>query len=379
MTEPTDRPPPDEPGTGPAPDVPSPPAGDDAPPDPPPAEMPVEEPAAEAPAETVSDEAAHEAGVPAPPTPARIEYDDETLSRLCEAILFVSQRPVPVSQLARTVRTTYAGVRRALKIVEARLQGHGIEIVDIAGAWQLRTAAECGPVVQKYLDAKPIRLSKAAVESLAVIAYRQPVTKPEVDEIRGVDSGSAVKLLMDRNLIKILGKKEEPGRPLLYGTTAAFLEFFGLKSLTDLPSLRDMADLTEESRRQLERDLFARAPDAAGGAGGGRRKLGGALFARAPDAAGGEGDPLSDAPRRHWDDLQEVLGTDLGDLPEGVEVIPEEGSAIEEFLWMTGGIPGIRSPEAADDAPADPEEGGDGAGDPDDRNEEGGGEGEEEP
>ncbi len=247
----------------------------------------------------------HESTAAAEPAPARIEYDDETLSRLLEALLFVSQKPVPLSRLARALRTTYAAVRRGLRVLEGRLSDHGVRLAEIAGAWQIRTAPEAAAAVQRFLDVRPVRLSKAAIETLAIVAYRQPATKPDVDEIRGVDSGSAVKLLLDRGLVRILGRKEEPGRPLLYGTTAAFLEFFGLTSLRDLPTLRDFADLTEESRRQLERDLFAPAPS--------------------PPP---EIDDLRRSPTRRWDGLVEALGDDIGDLPAGVEVMPEEGQSV---------------------------------------------------
>ncbi|MDI7268298.1 MAG: SMC-Scp complex subunit ScpB [Myxococcota bacterium] len=246
----------------------------------------------------------HESTVTAGPAPARIEYDDETLSRLLEALLFVSQKPVPLSRLARALRTTYAAVRRGLRVLEGRLSDHGVRLAEIAGAYQIRTAPEASAAVQRFLDVRPVRLSKAAIETLAIVAYRQPATKPDVDDVRGVDSGSAVKLLLDRGLVRILGRKEEPGRPLLYGTTAAFLEFFGLSSLRDLPTLRDFADLTEESRRQLERDLFAPAPS--------------------PPP---EIDDLRRGRTRRWDGLVEALGDDIGDLPDGVEVMPEDGQA----------------------------------------------------
>ena len=98
-----------------------------------------------------------------------------------------------------------------------------------------------------------MRLSRAALETLAIIAYRQPLTRPEVDDLRGVDCGGVLKLLLERGLVKIIGKKDEPGRPLLYGTTSAFLELFGLKSLRDLPTLRQFTELTEESQVVLDR------------------------------------------------------------------------------------------------------------------------------
>jgi segregation and condensation protein B len=254
--------------------------------------------------------------VAAPPTSARIEYDETALAQFVEALLFVSQRPLTLAQISRPLRTTFAAVRKAFKTIGAAHENTGVRLVEVGGGWQLRTAPECADVVRRFLDAKPLRLSKAAMETLAVISYRQPVTKPDVDEIRGVDSGSAVKLLLDRNLVRVLGRKEEPGRPLLYGTTQTFLEFFGLGNLNDLPSLREYAELSEEGRRQLERDLFARAPEAIG---------------------------LGDEPHlphgRHWQDLVEVLGDDIGGLPEGVSVEPEStGDPLQDYLLATGGV-----------------------------------------
>jgi segregation and condensation protein B len=98
-----------------------------------------------------------------------------------------------------------------------------------------------------------VRLTRAQVETLSIVAYRQPVTRPEIDDIRGVDSGSSLKILLDRGLLKILGKKEEAGRPLIYGTTPQFLEFFGLGSLRDLPTLREFSELSDESKALFER------------------------------------------------------------------------------------------------------------------------------
>jgi segregation and condensation protein B len=100
---------------------------------------------------------------------------------------------------------------------------------------------------------KPQRLTRAALETLAIIAYRQPVTRPEIEEIRGVDCGAVVKALLERRLVKILGKKEEPGRPILYGTTREFLEFFSLKDLASLPTLREFHELSEEHRDIVEK------------------------------------------------------------------------------------------------------------------------------
>ncbi len=116
--------------------------------------------------------------------------------------------------------------------------------------------------VRQLLAGRPVKLSRAQLETLAIIAYRQPITRPEVDEIRGVDSGGTVKALLDRGLIRVLGKKEEPGRPMLYGTTKEFLEFFNLKDLKDLPTLREFYELNEESMakiRELDESRLAKA------------------------------------------------------------------------------------------------------------------------
>jgi hypothetical protein len=109
--------------------------------------------------------------------------------------------------------------------------------------------------VRDLTKQKPVKLSRAQVETLAIIAYRQPVTRPEIDDVRGVDSGPVLKVLLERDLVRILGKRDEPGRPLIYGTTNVFLEFFGLKSLKDLPTLREFTELTEESREEYEDEL----------------------------------------------------------------------------------------------------------------------------
>ncbi|HEY5676345.1 MAG TPA: SMC-Scp complex subunit ScpB, partial [Myxococcales bacterium] len=128
--------------------------------------------------------------------------------------------------------------------------------------WQLRTSPDNSDFARRYLRVKPQRLTRAALETLAIVAYRQPVTRPEIEEIRGVDCGAVVKALLERKLVKILGKKEEPGRPMLYGTTREFLEFFALKDLASLPTLREFQELSEESRKIVEEE--APAPSVAG-------------------------------------------------------------------------------------------------------------------
>jgi segregation and condensation protein B len=137
----------------------------------------------------------------------------------------------------------------------------GVVLHEVAGGWQLRTSPDNSDFARRFLRVKPQRLTRAALETLAIIAYRQPVTRPEIEEIRGVDCGAVVKALLERRLVKILGKKEEPGRPILYGTTREFLEFFSLKDLASLPTLREFHELSEEHRDIVEKGPEAPAPE----------------------------------------------------------------------------------------------------------------------
>ncbi|MBF0492265.1 MAG: SMC-Scp complex subunit ScpB [Deltaproteobacteria bacterium] len=128
----------------------------------------------------------------------------------------------------------------------------GFTLVKVAQAYQFRSKPSLAPYIRAMSKAVPTRLSQAALETLSIIAYRQPITRIEVDQIRGVDSGGVVKSLSDRELIRIVGKKDEPGRPLLYGTTEGFLEIFNLDSLQDLPSLKELHQIEEEMKRNEE-------------------------------------------------------------------------------------------------------------------------------
>ncbi len=191
----------------------------------------------------------------------------ERLTSVLESLLFAADKPLSVERIHELLEETAAAPHKpsgpplykpqtilaALEQLTQTLEqtGRGIGLLEVAGGWQLRTAAANAPWVQRLLKQKPVRLSRAQLEALSIVAYRQPITRPEIDDIRGVDSGGSLRTLLDRNLIRILGKKEEPGRPLLYGTTKEFLEFFNLKDLKDLPTLREYYDLTEESRDKV--------------------------------------------------------------------------------------------------------------------------------
>lgn len=177
------------------------------------------------------------------------------LRGLVEALIFASDKPVKTGELARLASAPVQQVKGILAELKETYAPRGIVLGEIAGGWLFRTGVQYAPFVRELTSDRPVRLTRAQVETLAIVAYRQPITRPEIDDIRGVDSGATLKLLLERDLVRILGKKDEPGRPLLYGTTSQFLEFFSLKSLKDLPTLREFTELSEDSRRVAEVEL----------------------------------------------------------------------------------------------------------------------------
>jgi segregation and condensation protein B len=165
---------------------------------------------------------------------------------IAEAIIFVSDEPITSKALGDIVgedkETIQAAVEELQREYEER--GGGLQIREIAGGWQIATRTQYHEEVRKFLKTRPsAKLSLAALETLAVIAYKQPVTVPEILEIRGVQSASAIKTLLEKRLIVTKGHKETVGRPMMYGTSKDFLIQFGLKDLTDLPSIEDFEDL----------------------------------------------------------------------------------------------------------------------------------------
>jgi segregation and condensation protein B len=163
-----------------------------------------------------------------------------------EALLFSSDQPLPLALLADTVDLEPAQVAEALVELGARYHERdgGIEMREIAGGWLLVTRADQSDWVGKLLRGKRrMRLSRAALETMAIIAYKQPVTKSEVEAIRGVDSSAVLATLLERNLVTIRGRSKVVGRPLLYGTTQEFLEYFGLKDLAELPRPEELRAL----------------------------------------------------------------------------------------------------------------------------------------
>ncbi len=165
-----------------------------------------------------------------------------------EACLFAVSGVVTVAQLAQALRVDSSIVGGALEALGERLRrtGAGVRLAPVGDGWQLRTEARMAPWVAAIRGGKPVKLSRPAIETLAVIAFRQPISKSVVDDLRGVDCGGVLRMLLDRGLVRVTGRSEEPGRPITYGTTPAFLELFGMRSLADLPTLKDLRVLRED-------------------------------------------------------------------------------------------------------------------------------------
>jgi segregation and condensation protein B len=187
------------------------------------------------------------------PAPDEGELGRARTKQALEALVFVSDRIVTAAQLARAVKVRAALVRELMAELMLEYQTRGLELMEVAGGYRFRSAPACAPFVREFVAQKPVRLTRAQLETLALVCYRQPITRPEIDEVRGVDSGSAIRVLLERGLLKMLGRKDEPGRPLLYGTTSQFLEFFGMNSLKDLPTLREFTELSDENRALFKR------------------------------------------------------------------------------------------------------------------------------
>jgi segregation and condensation protein B len=185
-----------------------------------------------------------------------VEADDEVqgmreisateLKGITESLIFVADEPIDSKSIAKVLRVDQSAVDEAVQslVEDYAERSGGLHLREIAGGWQISTRAEHHEHVRAYLKSKPsAKLSLASLETLAVIAYKQPVTVPEILEIRGVQSPSAIKTLLDKRLIVAKGRKETVGRPMMYGTSKEFLIQFGLKDLSELPSIEDFQDL----------------------------------------------------------------------------------------------------------------------------------------
>jgi segregation and condensation protein B len=174
-----------------------------------------------------------------------IQNDAERVA-VMEALIFVSEEPLTVKTIADVLKEDREVVQKNLQELQAEFNGRngGLQLREVAGGWQFATRAEYHEHVRAFLKSRPsAKLSIASLETLAVIAYKQPVTVPEILEIRGVQSPSSIKTLLDKKLIVAKGRKDTVGRPMMYGTSKEFLMQFGLKDLTELPSVEDFQDL----------------------------------------------------------------------------------------------------------------------------------------
>jgi segregation and condensation protein B len=171
----------------------------------------------------------------------------EEIKSILESLLLVADGPQPLQRFGEVLdivdRPTLQSLLSEIQADYER-QNRGIRVTEVAGGYQLRTPKTNAEWVKKYLGGRPARMSKATLETLAIIAYRQPITKAEVEAIRGVDVDGVMTTLLERSLIRAVARKDVPGRPFLYGTTSEFLQLFNLKDLSQLPALKDMEEIS---------------------------------------------------------------------------------------------------------------------------------------
>jgi len=172
----------------------------------------------------------------------------DNLKAIVESLLFAADTPLTIEKIRSILDT---GDSVAIRSVLAGLteeydtQRRGFFLKEVAGGYQLRTRPECREWVRRMRQSRPPRLSRAAMETLAIVAYKQPVLRSDVEHLRGVDCGGVLRSLLERGILRVLGRKDLPGRPMLYGTTKRFLEIFDMKDLSDLPTMEDLQELGE--------------------------------------------------------------------------------------------------------------------------------------
>ena len=170
----------------------------------------------------------------------------EDIKSIIESLLFVADNPLTIQRLGEVLEgVEQKDLRATLDELQAELESgrRGVRLVEVAGGYQLRTAKVNADWVKKLLGGRPARMGRATHETLAIIAYRQPITRAEIEAIRGVDVDGVINTLLERNLIRAVARKDVPGRPFLYGTTPEFLQLFNLKDLTHLPTLKEMEEI----------------------------------------------------------------------------------------------------------------------------------------
>jgi segregation and condensation protein B len=177
----------------------------------------------------------------------------ENIKNIIESLLFVAEEPLTIDRLKRILaQADTKEIREALDDIAAEYDARegGFYLHQVAGGYQIRTRPEYSPWIKRLIQPKPLRLSKAALETLAIVAYKQPVIRSDIEHIRGVDCGGVLRVLLERKFIRVLGRKEIPGRPLIYATTRHFLEVFDLKTLKDLPTPKEIEELGSSALEQ---------------------------------------------------------------------------------------------------------------------------------
>ena len=211
--------------------------------------------------------------------------DSFEIKPILESFFFISDSPIRVETLVEILpESNKEAILEGIRQIQAEYEDRskGIELAEIAGGYQFRTKPSWAGWVNRLKKAKAVKLSQAALETLAIVAYRQPIIRPAIEEVRGVDSGSVLHTLLEKGLVKIMGRKDLPGRPIVYGTTRTFLELFSLNTLSDLPNLQEIQPPSapgemspeeiipqEESKEEISKEEILRNPSSREGEGWG--------------------------------------------------------------------------------------------------------------
>jgi segregation and condensation protein B len=178
----------------------------------------------------------------------------EDIKNIIECLLFVAEDPLTIDSVMKVLESADSkAIRNALNELSDEYEARkgGFFLREVAGGYQIRTRPEYSQWIRRLLRPNPLRLSNAALETLAIVAYKQPVIRSDIEHIRGVDCGGILRMLLERKLVRVIGRKEIPGRPIIYATTKKFLELFELKDLKDLPSPKEIEELGNSSSESL--------------------------------------------------------------------------------------------------------------------------------
>ncbi|MBU4413542.1 MAG: SMC-Scp complex subunit ScpB [Proteobacteria bacterium] len=191
----------------------------------------------------------------------------EDIKNIIESLLFVAEDPLTIDSIKKVLDSTDSNVIRNVLnelSIEYEARKGGFFLREVAGGYQIRTRPEYSQWIRRLLRPNPFRLSNASLETLAIVAYKQPVIRSDIEHIRGVDCGGILRMLLERKLVRVIGRKEIPGRPIIYATTKKFLELFELRDLKDLPSPKEIEELgnsSSESLAQTASDIIEQAAD----------------------------------------------------------------------------------------------------------------------